>query len=165
MFRLCCLSLSLKRDLRATSICVWMRISVTASIAVALWSVGAHVTYAGCQHASVDSASPVGEHTNLSTHRRDFRSAWQWVYEAGQGKFMPVQKRPVCQGPHCQSKDELPTNRLIVPLEQHRPSVYCILNGGYEAHFRNALGIRKPDDECARSGYPQRLDEPPRSFV
>ena len=112
---------------RALTICI------TALVLICFGIINESDVYAGChygpagraqthrfnsssQSALFDSQSPQG-------HARDFQFLGQWIYEAGEIKYVPWQSSSPCKGPNCrvdkdpdQPSTNVPSQRVVRPL-------------------------------------------------
>lgn len=118
--------------------------------------------YAGCHYGDGRSFTGSIADDNPHGHARNFTFLGQWIYEAGEIKYVPWQGAPPCQGPNCHADDPRPVTTGSPSQTVKRISPVTLTLPWQGAHRFDAL------DSCIASsnlfpisGYPHEYEYPP----
>lgn len=117
---------------------------------------------AGCHYGDGRSFLTSSEPLSPNAHVRNFRFLGQWIYEAGEVKYVPWQGSPPCHGPECQAKRQAqPETGSPVSDTQRLPLVAWNCSATAIA-CSTICSLGLPSDSLAPfAGYPHEYEYPP----
>jgi hypothetical protein len=120
---------------------------------------------AGCHYSNSSRAARAlgsSEQQSASGHVRHIHFLGQWIYEAGEIKYVPWQGSPPCQGNNCQANDDSPVTSSLPPYRNARTVSSAVSDSVrlLDVGCRVTLVI-EAQRLRAFAGYPHEFEYPP----
>jgi hypothetical protein len=139
-----------------------LRMFVCALAWVATLIVVQAQVYAGCHYGDGRSFQSALQSDNPREHARNFQFLGQWIYEAGEIKYVPWQGAPPCQGPNCHADDPLPQSTSApAPDSSRMPTVIFGMSLHEPVAADDGQRYLVSSELSPLKGYPHEHEYPP----
>ena len=137
-------------------------IAICALLSVTGW-IQPRMADAGCHYRHGAQGRADSDQDDSRGHVRNFRFLGQWVYEAGQVKYVRWQAEGKCTGPNCHAdNDPLPVNGATSAVDSNRSHTTLMYSDDSRPKLKSSLcfTLALQNVEAFR-GYPHAIEYPP----